>query len=395
MSTVIRNVRIIDGTGSVIENGFFAFDDNGIISVSKEPISADHEIDGTGKTIIPGLIDCHVHLGLLPTLDAASIVESDTEAMTAIKAYTQGVEHFKYGITTVRNMGTKYDADIYLRNLIRAKLAVGPRIVASGRVIAITGGHGYAMAAECDSTDEALKAAREQIKKGADVIKMMATGGVLTPGSVPGAQQLSYEQMKAVADEAKKTGRITGAHCIGYEGTKAAIMAGIDSIEHGYMLDDELIEMMLEKGTYLCPTIIASRVIALADDPSPICAALKKKIAPIADLHLLALERAVKAGVKIAAGTDCGTTWNPINGMSHELKYYVDAGMTEMQAIMSATKTASELLRVDAITGTLEKGKSADFVVLNSNPLDEIENVRDVECTYLEGKMVYNHRNDL
>ncbi len=394
MSTVIKNVRIIDGTGAKIENGFLAFDENGIIDVSEKPLSATHEIDGTEKTIIPGLIDCHVHLGLLPALDAFNIVEADTEATTAIKACAQGMEHFKFGITTVRNLGTKHDADIYLRDLIRKNLATGPRIVASGRTIAITGGHSYSIAAECDSPDEALKAARVQIKKGADVIKLMATGGVLTPGSVPGAQQLSFEQMKVVVDEAKRTQRTTSAHCIGYEGTQAAILAGVDSIEHGYLLDDELIAMMLERGTYLCPTIVASRAIALTEDPSPICKALKKKIAPIADLHLQALERAIKAGVKIAAGTDCGTTLNPVNGLHHELKYYVEAGMTETQAILSATKTAAELLRVDTETGTLEKGKAADFVVLNRNPLDHIEYINDIEATYYGGQMVYCHRNE-
>jgi imidazolonepropionase-like amidohydrolase len=343
MSTVIKNVRIIDGDGNVIENGFIEFDEKGIIAVSEEILSGSAEIDGTGKTVMPGLIDCHVHLAMMDVMNGFAVIEADNETMTGVKAAAQCQDYLKFGITTIRNMGTKFDSDIYLRNLIDAGIAKGPRIIASGQIIAITGGHGHGIALESDTVDQALTSARKQIKKGAQMIKLMATGGVLTQGSEVGAQQLSFEQMKAVADEAKRTGRITGAHCIGYEGTKAAILAGLDSIEHGYMVDGPLIELMHEHGTYLCPTIIASRAIALSDDPHPTAVALRKKIAPIADGHLVALEKAVKSGVKIAAGTDCGTPWNPVSRMSDELHYYIEAGMTNMEALISATKTGSEL----------------------------------------------------
>lgn len=389
MSTVIKNARIIDGNGNVIENGSIEFDENGIIEVSDKSLSGQNEIDATGKTVMPGLIDCHVHLGMMDVMNGFAVIEADNETMTAVKSAAQCLDYLKFGITTIRSMGTKFDSDIYLRNLVDAGVAKGPRIIASGQIIAITGGHGHGIALESDTVDQALTAARKQIKKGAQMLKLMATGGVLTQGSEVGAQQLSLEQMKAVVDEARRTGRLTGAHCIGYEGTKAAVMAGVDSIEHGYMVDEPMVQLMKEHDTYLCPTIIASRAIALSDDPHPTAAALRKKIAPIADGHLVALEKAVKGGVKIAAGTDCGTPWNPISRMNDELQYYIEAGMTHMEAIVSATKTAAELLKIDGMIGTLEKGKLADIIIIDGNPLEDTKALVNVERTYRSGKLVY------
>lgn len=389
MGIAIKNVRIIDGNGSCIENGYIVFDENGIAAVSEKPLTAEKEIDGTGKTVMPGLIDSHVHLGMLSVPDGFEIVARDRETEVAAKACGQCQELLKFGITTVRNMGTKFDADIYLRNMIEDGLVTGPRIVASGSVVAITGGHGYHIARECDTVEEALRATRTLIKNGAQVIKCMATGGVLTKGSVVGAQQLSYEQMSAIAEEAKRTGRITGAHCIGYEGTKSAILAGIDTIEHGYMLDEALIELMAERGTYFSPTLIASRAIATSDDPAPYAVELRKKIAPIAEGHIVALEKAIKAGLTIVAGTDCGTPWNPVSRLVDELDWYVKCGMSNMAALISATKNPAKMLKISQLTGTLEKGKAADLVMLNGNPLENIRAVADVERTYRNGHLVY------
>jgi len=389
MSTVIKNVRVIDGTGNYLEKANLAFDETGILAISEAPLTGDLEIDGTGKTVIPGLIDSHVHLGMLSVPDGFEIVARDNETHTTAKACGQCLELLKFGITTVRNMGTKFDSDIYLRDMIESGLVKGPRIFASGCVVAITGGHGHNIARECDTVDEVLKATRLLIKNGAQVIKCMATGGVWTKGSVVGAQQLSYEQMEAIAQEAKRTGRITGAHCIGYEGTKAAILAGIDTIEHGYMLDEALIELMLERGTYFSPTLIASRAIATSDDPAPYAAELRKKIAPIAAGHIVALEKAIKAGLTIVAGTDCGTPWNPVSRLVDELEWYVKCGMTNMQAIMSATKNPAKMMKLDHMIGTLEVGKEADLVVLEGNPLEDIRAVADVAQTYRGGTLMY------
>ena len=389
MGIVIKNVRIIDGNGSCIENGYMEFDESGILAVSKEPLSSEKEIDGTGKTVIPGLIDSHVHLAMLSVPDGMDIIVRDREADTAAKACGQCQEFLKFGITTIRNMGTKFDADIYIRNIIDAGLLNGPRIVACGSVIAITGGHAHMLARECDTPEEALRAARILIKNGAQVLKCMATGGILTKGSVVGAQQLSYEQMRAVAEEAKRTGRITSAHCIGYEGTKAAILAGIDTIEHGYMLDEALIDLMKERGTYYSPTLIVSRAIATSDDPAPYAVELRKKVAPIAEGHIVALEKAIKAGLTIVAGTDCGTPWNPVSRLADELEWYTKCGMSNMEALISATKNPAQMMKIDHMVGTLEAGKAADFVLLNGNPLENIREISKVERTYRNGRIVY------
>ncbi len=183
MRIVIKNARIIDGNGGVLENGFTQFDETGILAISDKPIVGGTEIDATGKTVMPGLFDCHVHIGEMPATDVGDHFTAKNETQTAVISVTQSQEFLKFGITTIRNMGTRYDSDIWIRDMINSGYIKGPRILASGTVVTITGGHCHFMGTECDTVGEALKAARGQMKKGADVIKLFATGGIVTRGS--------------------------------------------------------------------------------------------------------------------------------------------------------------------------------------------------------------------
>ena len=227
----------------------------------------------------------------------------------------------------------------------------------------ITGGHGNALGVECDTPGEALRAARGQIKKTADVLKMIATGGVLTKGSVVGAAQLSLEQMRAVCQEAQRTGKLTGAHCIGYEGTKRR-HRGQESglLEHGYAIDDELAEKMLAQGTFLSPTVMAVHVLAVYDGDRPggsgTAGGDRRNIA--AD-NERAFKLCRRKGVKIAASTDMGTPLIAPGTLIQELAKYVEFGMSNMEALMTATKNGAELCRLDKEIGTLEPGKIADI----------------------------------
>lgn len=214
MKKVIHNVRIIDGTGSVLERGAILFDETGIIEISEHPLKGDWELDGGRKTLLPGLIDCHVHLG------KGALGSAATEVEQGMCITVQLEECLKYGITTLRNMGTADDCDIKVRNLMNKGLLKGPRLIASGRGISITGGHGWQMNYECDTPEQARKAARKAIYAGADILKMFATGGMGTKGSIPNAPQLSEEQMRVICEEADRVGLLTGAHCTGIEGAK-------------------------------------------------------------------------------------------------------------------------------------------------------------------------------
>ena len=246
MRQAIVHARILRETGQVTENGYVVFDESGILELGEGEYRGkdlDEKIDGEGKTLMPGLIDCHVHLGY------GGLSPDTPEVEQGMAIAMQMREFLKYGITTVRSMGTKDDCDIKMRNLIASGYLTGPRIIASGQGMCITGGHGWPMNYECDTPDEAKKAARKAIYAGADILKMFATGGMATKGSIPNAPQMSEEQMRAVCREADRTGLLTGAHCTGIEGAQRAIRAGVRSIEH-IPMDEETARMMKEHGCY-------------------------------------------------------------------------------------------------------------------------------------------------
>ena len=246
MTTVMRNALIVDGTGTLIENGSVKFSRDGIWDISEKELSSDTIIDASNRAVIPGLIDCHVHLGML------SLEMDVNDAQSGAVIVAQLRKCLEHGITSVRNLGTRNNCDIHVRNLINSGFLKLPRMLASGCGISITDGHVWRMNHECDTPEEALKAAREQIKIGADVIKMFATGGMGTKGSIPNATQLTETQMRVVCEEAERSNRLTAAHCTGLEGAKNAIRAGVRSIEHA-QLDEETVLMMRERGAYLLP----------------------------------------------------------------------------------------------------------------------------------------------
>lgn len=387
MKKVIKNVRIIDGTGSVLERGNILFDEHGIIEISELPLEGGWELDGEGKTLLPGLIDCHVHLGK----GALGSIATEVEQGMCITAQLE--ECLKYGITTIRNMGTADDCDIKARNLMNAGYLKGPRLIASGRGISITGGHGWQMNYECDTPAQARKAARKAIHAGADILKMFATGGMGTKGSIPNAPQLSEEQMRVICEEAGRTGLLTGAHCTGMEGAKRAIRAGVRSIEH-IQLDEETARLMKEKGSYYCPTIVTRYNIIHSTEPE--YEYMRKKASP-QDLERKkqAIELCLKYEIPICASTDSiGTLKN--NGLTKmgeslhtELKIYHKYGLTNMQAIQSATKVAAKMLRIDDVTGTLEPGKCADMILVDGNPAEHLEDTGRVVMTFRAGEILY------
>ncbi len=390
MRQAIVHARILRETGQVTENGYVVFDESGILELGEGEYRGedlDEKIDGEGKTLMPGLIDCHVHLGY------GGLSPDTPEVEQGMAIAMQMREFLKYGITTVRSMGTKDDCDIKMRNLIASGYLTGPRIIASGQGMCITGGHGWPMNYECDTPDEAKKAARKAIYAGADILKMFATGGMATKGSIPNAPQMSEEQMRAVCREADRTGLLTGAHCTGIEGAQRAIRAGVRSIEH-IPMDEETARMMKEHGCYYCPTIVTRYNIIHSTEPE--YEHMRKKASP-QDLEKkkAAIGLCLKYGIPICASTDSmGSLKN--DGLTKmgeslvtELNIYHEYGLTNLQAIQSATSTAAEMLRLDQVTGRMKEGLQADLILVDGKPDEDLNALRNISMTVRGGTVLY------
>ncbi|MCL2548974.1 MAG: amidohydrolase family protein, partial [Symbiobacteriaceae bacterium] len=262
--------------------------------------------------------------------------------------------------------------DLALQKAQKAGFAGGARIITCGPCLTMTGGHGWMGGTEVDGCDEARKAARVNLKKGVELIKIMATGGVMTPGVEPGSAQLTEEEIRAAVEEAHKAGRKTATHAQGSQGIKNALRAGIDSIEHGFYLDDEILEMMLANGTALVPTLVAPFHIVEGGLAAGIPAYAVEKANRCAEDHLESFRRALAKGIKIGMGTDAGTPLNRHGENALELQKFVDNGMSNLQALLCATKVAAEVCDRAASLGTIEVGKLADLLIVEGDPLTDI-----------------------
>lgn len=391
--TFYKGFTLLSGNGDKpLENAAFLVEGDKIVKVGKSDEFKVEEgvevVDLRGKTVMPGLINSHVHITMEPVGDPFGLITSESSAKTAVRTVANLKKHLKSGTTFFRDLGGPDGIDIDLRDCVNEGLVEGPEFLVAGKVVTMTGGHGWPMGRECDGVDEARKAAREQLKAGADVIKVMATGGVMTKGVEPGSPQLTLEEMEVAIAEAHKAGKKTATHAQGTTGIKNAILAGIDSIEHGIFLDDEVIQLMVDKGVYLVPTLVAPYFIVENGVEAGIPEHAVKKANDIMDTHFESFRKAYEAGVKIAMGTDAGTPFNLHDKAPFELKLMVKGGMTPKDAIVSSTKVSAELLGIDNEYGTLEEGKKADFLVLKENPLENLDTLFDIEGVYKLGKLV-------
>lgn len=376
MATIFRNGNVIVGTGEVIEKGVVVVNGSMITFVGQTKRFRSSKKDGVfeipRRTILPGLIDAHIHLCLDGSPDPMTSISRDSIPQLTLKAAYYARRTLEAGVTTVRDMGGRDYVDMAIRDGIESGLLQGPRMICSGRQICMTGGHGWQFGREANGTDEVRQAVREQLKAGANLIKLMATGGIMTKGVEPGSTQFTLEELLAGVEEARKAGRRTASHAQGAEGIKNSIWAGIDSIEHGIFLDDEAIELMLGQKTFLIPTLSAPYQIVKAGTKRGVPAFAVEKSQSVIKTHWQSLRKAHKAGVSIAMGTDAGTPFNCHGENLREMELLVKAGLTPMEAIVATTKTASELLGLEKKIGTLEKGKLADLIVVDGSPLDDI-----------------------
>lgn len=337
--------------------------------------------------VMPGLIDCHIHITFTGAADLG-LQRNDPEATLALRAAHNAKKTLEAGFTTVRSLGSKYDVDIQLRRAIADGLIVGPRIIASGRCIAITGGHGHEGGIEADGPWEVRKAVRTVLKAGADVVKVMATGGVLTEGVEPGSPEFSLEELTAAATEAHRTGAKIATHAHGKTGIRNAVLAGIDTIEHGVYLDEEIIQLMLERGTALVPTLSAPLNINLHGVAGGIPKWAVEKSLKISEYHFQNFRKAYDAGLLIGLGTDAGTPFNYHGQNAQELELMVQAGMTPMAALKAGTSMAAKIIGMDDKLGQIAPGYLADLLLLEGNPLEDLSLFRDpskIKSVYLGG----------
>ena len=381
MPLAIRNVFLIDGKDHWQDRTTVLLDGPRISSVGPDSRAkfpkGTQVIEGAGQALLPGLIDCHIHYCLDASADSIASFERDDPALTAVKAVTHARVTLDAGITTVRDLGSRDHISISLTRAIREGLVPGPRTLNAGLAICMTGGHAWFIGRQADGRDEVVKAVREQVQAGADLIKLIATGGVLTPGTSPGASQLTFEELQAGVREAARSGRRVAAHAPGAEGMKNAIRAGVHSIEHGTLLDDEALELFLLHKTFLVPTLSAILSGAEHGKTGGMAAHALQKCVMMADDLKANFLKAAHAGVRIAMGTDAGTPFNAHGRNAQELRRMVQFGLAPMQAIQAATSSAAALLGLDQEIGTIEQGKLADLVLIDGNPLDDIAVLED------------------
>lgn len=386
----VKAKQIIDGTKQPAKkNAALAVEDGvvkGIIDAAAIPADAD-VLDYQDKTLMPGMINAHVHVLMPVGLDSG-----EDKKLTTMEKAAYGMKHLRdyldSGVTTVRSLGTEHFYDLELKAAVEKGLIPGPHMLCAGKVICMSGGHGWEDGLQSDGVDECRKHSRELLREGVDLIKIMATGGVMTKGVEPGSPQLTWEEMAVCVEEAHKAGRKTATHAQGNQGIRNALKAGIDSIEHGIYLDDEIIEMMKKQGSYLVPTLAAPRCIMDGSLEHELPDYVLRKTKMIIDVHQESFRKAYKAGVKIAFGTDAGTPYNYHDKSVYELELMVDNGVSNADAIYFATHNSAECLGVLEERGTLETGKFADFILVDGDPLNDIKALYHIAHVFKDGVQV-------
>ena len=404
--TLIYCGLLIDGIHDEAQSEMtIVIEGNKIVKIEKgypPPKEGEKIIDLKNKTVLPGLMDMHVHMESQTSKDAFLKEFTMNKADYAFQSVVFAERTLMAGFTTVRDLGGS-GVNVSLRNAIKKGIIKGPRIYTACKAISGTGGHmdptnGYREDLMGDpgteegianSPDEFRKAVRQQYKNGADLIKIASTGGVLSVAKDGSSPQMSEEEIKAVVDMARDLGLKVACHAHGAEGMKRAVRAGVASIEHGTLMDDETMELMKKFGTYYVPTITAGKSVAdSAKIPNYYSEIVTPKALSIGPKIQATFGKAYKMGVKIAFGTDAGVFFHGKNAI--EFQYMVEAGMPAMAAIKSATVNAADLLGVKEILGSIEVGKLADIIAVSDNPLNNIKTLQQVIFVTKEGVVYKN-----
>jgi len=342
-------------------------------------------VDGIGRTLVPGLIDCHAHLNFDGGADFAREAAEMDLPLATIKSTVNARKHIASGVTTVRDLGGL--GTCQLAGAIDRGMVPGPRLVAAGRALTVTGGHGHSVgfAREVDGADDVRRAVRQEIKAGARAIKVVATGGVLTPGIGATFTAFTPDEIGAAVDEAHAWGRAVAAHAIGGEGVTNSVRAGVDSVEHCVQLTRATAQLMAERGTFRGPTLSAA--LGLVEHPKEVPDYAIEKISSVLDDAERAQALAMRLGVRHVCSTDAGTPFNPHGSAPLELARMVAWGMKPLDAMVAGTSSGAELVRLPDV-GVVREGALADLVLYDANPVDDIAALRSPRTVWKSGEVV-------
>ncbi|MBV8369967.1 MAG: amidohydrolase family protein [Candidatus Eremiobacteraeota bacterium] len=389
MRIAIRTGKLYDGTTAPPrENVTLLIEDGRIARITSGDASGEADRSYEAASVVPGLINCHAHLEANGEPDTQTFFILRTRTERTLDAARNARLALEAGVTTVRDLGGAESNAIALRDAIARGDHAGPTIVPAGRALCMTGGHGSFIGRETDGPWDARKGVREQLKAGAGCIKLIATGGVLTKGAVPGNDQLTEEEMRAAIVEAHTHGLRVAAHAIGTNGIKNALRAGVNSIEHGHLLDDEAIALFKERGAYLVPTLAAVWCIYENISGGAQPDYVVRKASEIYQRAGENIRKAWQNGVTIAGGSDAGTPYNRHQDYAYEVELMSTVlGMKPQQALTAATSTAAELIGVDA--GVLAEGRPADLLLLDRDAGSDVRALREPRVVIKGGAVAH------
>ncbi|MBJ7660163.1 metal-dependent hydrolase family protein [Weissella confusa] len=345
---------------------------------------ADQMVDVQGKYLVPGLINAHTHIVMAADGRERAGQDVTLDTLVALQNLQDAIAS---GVTTIRDAGSTDNIDLKLATKIRQQRLQLPDIIGSGAALTMTGGHGSKIGMEVDGVDEVRKAARWNLKHGAQTIKLMATGGVSLDGEQPTDEQLSVEELTAAVLEVHHKGKPAMAHAQGTQGIKNAILAGVDSVEHAVYLDDETIQMLLDTNTAIVPTMAAPWQMLQHKDDIP--AYMYDKASALWEAHQQSIRDAAAAGVNVVMGTDAGTSYNDFkSGPGVEIRLLASVGMTPEQVLLASTIRGAELLGIAERVGELVPGKDADMLILDRDPLQDLAVLTDAPRVIKRGQAV-------
>lgn len=400
MRTLFTNCRLVDGTGqTAVESATVAVTDSTIewCGTADDPDAptphpTDRVVDLGGKTVVPGLFNTHVHLALRLPFPERRLDPFD-KGYRVMLVYRRALEAIYSGTTSIRAVGEAHFADIDVRNAINKGVLPGPRLQSAGHALIATGGHGHNSVGciEADGVEGFRRAAREQLRAGADLVKICLTGGIGTPGEKPADKQMADDEVRAVVEVAQSAGKLVASHTGGIGPMKDCVRLGIASIEHGYEFDEEAAAMMAEAGTYLTPTLCVTQELDYMRRHG-VQEWMLSKAKAAAQVHRESIRRAVAAGVTFCTGTDLLPS-DPVDGTVatiREVELLTEMGLSPLDAIKAATHNSAKLCGVLDQTGTIAPGKQADLLVIDGKPDVTIRDLRGIQLVMKGGAIFRN-----